>query len=169
MPPEEGNVPDLELQGGCTCGRVRYRLTKAPITVNACHCRLCQRLSGSAFALNAMIEAEYLELTGEAEPELVYIPTDLSDRTRAWRCAACGVLLFNDHPLTHDHVRFIRVGTLDQGERLAPDAHYFVSRKHPWIALPHDVPAYESLPSGEEDGPQLPPEAQVRMAAALRA
>ena len=55
-------------EGGCNCGHVRYRMTSEPLTVNCCHCRMCQRLSGTAFALNAMIEADRIELI-EGEPE----------------------------------------------------------------------------------------------------
>jgi len=46
--------------GGCDCRRVRYRLATRPLFVNCCHCRWCQRETGSAFAINAMIEAERL-------------------------------------------------------------------------------------------------------------
>jgi hypothetical protein len=157
----------MTLQGGCTCGLVRYRLKKKPITVNACHCRFCQRLSGSAFALNAMIETEYVEMIGKGEPELIHIPTDLSERTRAWRCPTCSVLLFNDHMLMNENIRFVRVGTLEEGERLPPDAHYFVSRKHPWIVVPDNVPAFDTIPTNG-GGPELPAEAKMRMARALR-
>ena len=67
----------------------------------------------------------------------------------------------------NENIHFLRVGTLEEGERLPPDAHYFVSRKHPWIAVPDDVPAYDTLPTNE-GGPELSPEAQMRIARALR-
>src|SRR5712675_1975662 len=44
------------LEGGCACGAVRYRLTSAPMFVHCCHCRDCQRQTGSAFVINALIE-----------------------------------------------------------------------------------------------------------------
>jgi hypothetical protein len=159
---------DLPLEGGCTCGMIRYRLGRAPITINVCHCRFCQRLSGSAFAINAMIEADGIELFGSGEPEGIDIPTDLSQRQRFWRCPNCAVILFNDHVMMRESIRFVRVGTLDHGERLRPDAHYFVARKHTWVLLPPDVPAYETLPESVDAGPPLSPEARARMAAALR-
>ena len=46
------------IEGGCDCRRVRYRMMTAPLFVHCCHCRWCQRESGAAFALNAMIEAD---------------------------------------------------------------------------------------------------------------
>ncbi|MES2393768.1 MAG: GFA family protein, partial [Acidobacteriota bacterium] len=51
-----------ELAGGCACGRARYRLSAPPIFVNNCHCRLCQRQTGTGSAVNAFIESDQLEL-----------------------------------------------------------------------------------------------------------
>ncbi len=137
------------LAGGCRCGRLRYRVVGRPRTVNCCHCRDCQRLTGSAFALNAAFPAGQVELLGPdwSERDLVTNP----DGGRAWRCLACGVLLFADHPAFGDVLRFVRVGTLDTGERLAPDAHYFVRSRHPWVVIPEGVVAWETLPPGECD------------------
>ena len=56
------------MEGGCTCREVRYRLSGLPLIVHACHCRWCQRESGTAFALNAMIEADRVTLLG-GEPD----------------------------------------------------------------------------------------------------
>lgn len=68
---------------------------------------------------------------------------------RAWRCLDCGVLLFTDHRAFGDALRFVRVGTLDTGERLVPDTHYFVRSKHPWVVIPDGLPAWETLPPRE--------------------
>ena len=63
------------MEGGCTCGKVRYRLSSAPMVVHCCHCRSCQRESGTAFALNAVIEADRVELLS-GEPERINTPSD---------------------------------------------------------------------------------------------
>ena len=56
-----------ELTGGCACGAVRYRLRTGPMFVHCCHCRDCQRQTGSAFVINALIETDRIErLAGEA-------------------------------------------------------------------------------------------------------
>ena len=52
--------------GGCFCGAVRYQMTSRPMFVNCCHCRDCQRQTGGAFAINAIVETDRLELEGEA-------------------------------------------------------------------------------------------------------
>ena len=54
----------MNLEGRCACGNIRYRLTAAPMIVHACHCRDCQRLSGSAFAINLWIERKFVEASG---------------------------------------------------------------------------------------------------------
>ena len=135
----------MDHEGGCRCGRLRYRLVGEPRAVNCCHCRDCQRLTGSAFAVNAVYATPDVELVGAewSERDLV---TD-TDGSRAWRCSACDVLLFADHPAFGDALRFVRVGTLDAGEHLVPDAHYFVRSKHPWVVIPEGVPAWDTLPA----------------------
>ena len=61
-------------EGGCDCRSVRYRMETAPLFVHCCHCRWCQRETGSAFALNAMIESDRVQLLA-APPELVHTPS----------------------------------------------------------------------------------------------
>ena len=136
--------PDEPLAGGCRCGRLRYQVVGKPRAVNCCHCRDCQRLTGSVFAVNAVYPTAQLELLGSewSERDMVVDP----DGARSWRCVDCGVLLFADHPAFADALRFVRVGTLDAGECLAPDAHYFVRSKHPWVVIPDGVPSWETLP-----------------------
>lgn len=153
------------LEGGCLCGFVRYRLTSLPMFVNGCHCRMCQKASGSAFAINAMIEADRVELIGEGEPEIVHPPENLPPGQTGARCPRCGTALWGHHRMFGEGIRFVHAGTLDEGERLAPDAHFFTRSKHPWILLPEGVPAYEALPA-EGDGSLWTAEVQARLAAA---
>ncbi|HEX8668453.1 MAG TPA: GFA family protein [Allosphingosinicella sp.] len=146
------------LDGGCECGRVRYRLRVDPIFVNCCHCRQCQKLTGSAFALNAMVERENVELLAGS---------DALVEEEGTRCSGCRVLLWGTLPMFGDAILFLRGGTLDEGERLTPDAHFFVRSKHPWVTPPAGVPAFETLP-GEGDKPLFGPEAAARVEAARR-
>ena len=140
--------------GRCECGGVRYRLLGEPVTVNCCHCRDCQRITGSAFAINAMIEAERIELLA-GEPVVESLHREGSGPTQAWRCGTCETLLWADHPIVGEPMRFVRAGTLEQAERLPPSAHYFVRSKHPWVTIPDGVPAYRTLPHEEgRSGPE---------------
>jgi len=51
----------MNLEGGCACRTIRYRLTANPLIVHACHCRDCQRLTGGPFAINLWIEGRFVE------------------------------------------------------------------------------------------------------------
>jgi hypothetical protein len=128
------------LEGHCTCGAVRYRLTSAPLFVHCCHCRWCQRETGASFALNALIEADrVLLLTGE--PEIVNTPSNSGKGQKIARCPTCRIALWSNYAGAGDAVRFVRVGTLDEPDRLPPDIHIFTSSKQPWVALPPGMPA----------------------------
>lgn len=151
-------------EGGCECGAVRYRLTSGPIVVNCCHCRDCQRITGSAFALNAMIETDRVAVLSGA-PEVRTLVREGERDTHAWRCGVCEALLWADHPMFGDAIRFVRVGTLDRAEALPPDAHYFLRSKHPWVTMPDGVPGYPTLPA-DGAGVALTGERAERMAKA---
>lgn len=71
------------LEGGCDCREVRYRMMTRPLFVHCCHCRWCQRETGSAFVINAMIEAERVELVAEYYDRRDYWPKESLDRREA--------------------------------------------------------------------------------------
>ncbi|HEY2709586.1 MAG TPA: GFA family protein [Caulobacteraceae bacterium] len=124
---------DPMLEGGCACGAVRYRLTSAPMFVHCCHCRDCQRQTGGAFVINALIEADRVETT-HGVSEAVAVPTDSGAPHVIDRCPACRVALWSTYG-GRTKVRFVRVGTLDQAEALAPDVHIFTRTKLPWVSV----------------------------------
>jgi hypothetical protein len=127
-------------EGGCTCGAVRYRMTSTPMFVHCCHCRWCQRETGTAFALNAMIEADRVELL-KGEVETVNTPSNSGKGQKITRCPTCRIALWSNYAGAGDAVRFVRVGTLDEPERVPPDIHIFTSTKQPWVVLPAKMPA----------------------------
>jgi hypothetical protein len=128
------------LEGGCDCKYVRYRMRSKPLYVHCCHCRWCQRESGSAFALNALIESERVELLGGA-PELVDTPSASGRGQQIARCPHCRVALWSHYSGSGPVASFIRVGTLDEPDHLPPDIHIFTSTKQPWVVLPPGMPA----------------------------
>ncbi|HEX4158734.1 MAG TPA: GFA family protein [Rhizomicrobium sp.] len=128
-------------EGGCACGAIRYRLGSRPMFVHCCHCRDCQRQTGSGFVINALIESGRIELLSGA-PEAVSMPTDSGRPHDIYRCPTCRTALWSDYG-RRPSLRFVRVGTLDEPDALAPDVHIFTRSKLRWVALPSDVPAYE--------------------------
>ncbi len=141
------------LQGGCTCGAVRYRMTSEPMYVHCCHCRWCQRESGASFALNAMIESERVGVLS-GEPEVVSTPSASGKGQKIVRCPDCRVALWSHYAGAGDAVRFVRVGTLDDPDHLPPDIHIFTASKQPWVVLPAGTPAFPAYYDREELWPK---------------
>jgi len=151
-------------EGGCTCRHVRYRVTSKPMFVHCCHCRWCQRETGTAFALNAMIEADRVELLS-GEPELVLTPSESGKGQKIWRCPNCRIAVWSNYPGAGDTVRFVRVGTLDNPDAMPPDIHIFTMSKQPWVALPEGTPATHEF----YDIKKMWPKESLERRAALRA
>jgi hypothetical protein len=131
-----------KLEGGCACGAVRYRLNSAPMFVHCCHCRDCQRQTGSAFVINALIETDRITmLSGETKP--VAMPTDSGLPHLIHRCPNCGTAAWSEYG-GRSALRFVRVGTLDDPAALSPDVHIYTRSKLPWVALPEAIPAFDA-------------------------
>lgn len=123
-----------EIDGGCACGEVRYRLKQNPIYVHCCHCRECQRHAGSAFVINAILEEKYLEVLS-GDPMAYQVPTHSGGPHAIYHCQRCQTALWSDYG--HRNVlRFVRVGTLDDPSRLPPDVHIYTRSKLPWVTVP---------------------------------
>ena len=151
-----------ELEGGCACGSVRYRLKTGPMFVHCCHCKDCQRQTGTAFVLNAIIETDRIEqLCGDLVP--VRMPTDSGGVHDIYRCPKCQTALWSDYG-GRPTIRFVRVGTLDEPSDLPPDVHIFTRSKLPWVGLPPDAKVFEIYyPTAK----LWPPESLERRKAAL--
>ena len=129
-----------QLEGGCACGAVRYRLTSDPLITHCCHCLNCQRQTGSAFVVNLLIETDRVELLS-GDPQPVDTPRDDGSAQRVFRCPTCQVAVFSQY--TRPEVRFVRGGTLDDPAGVAPDVHIFTRSKVPWVTLPETTPAFD--------------------------
>jgi hypothetical protein len=128
------------LDGGCDCRHVRYRMETAPLFVHCCHCRWCQRESGASFALNAMIESDRVTVLG-AEPELVHTPSQSGYGQDIARCPQCRIAVWSHYAGAGPLLRFVRVGTLDEPDRLPPDIHIFTTSRQPWVIIPPGMPS----------------------------
>jgi hypothetical protein len=128
------------LTGACKCGQVCFRMEVEPIITHCCHCRQCQRASGSAFRINSMIETDRLTIL-QGAPEAF----QGAGSEKVVQCPACKSALWVYHPDLGEAVAFVGVGVLDRGEQLAPEVHYFTRSKHPWVTLPPELPAFEEL------------------------
>jgi hypothetical protein len=138
-------------------------MVTAPLFVHCCHCRWCQRETGASFALNAMIEADRVELL-QGSPEVTDTPSNSGKGQKIYRCSVCRVALWSNYAGSGVAVRFVRVGTLDDPDALSPDIHIFTSSKQPWVVLPEGIPA---VPEYYDRKIYWPAESQERRIALL--
>lgn len=150
-------------EGGCSCGHVRYRVEGGPIFVNNCHCRLCQRQTGSTSVVNAYFESEAVTLL-EGELTEHEVAAGSGGPHIICRCSQCGSALWSHYPRLGRLGLGLRLGTMDDPGAFAPDAVIFTESKMPWVALPEGIPAFETVYNPFE---LLPPERVVRLQAML--
>ena len=132
----------MTIEGGCRCGRVRYRAApdKLP-NAYACHCLDCQTWSGSAFSVQVFLAEDQLELTGEpALFELTSADGMRVSRQRA--CPVCFSRVYNTNSARPGSAT-LRAGTLDRSDELTLVAHIWTKRKLRGIEIPDGVPSWE--------------------------
>lgn len=129
-----------ELSGKCACGNVRYEIRSEPLFTQACHCRDCQRTTGSAFVIHTIVCEEDFQITGETRMGIG--PTGSGAGCELHSCVSCGVIVWVRYRYHKVPVIAVRAGTLENPDAVAPQAHIFTSRKLPWVSLPADVPSF---------------------------
>jgi hypothetical protein len=129
-------------QGGCQCGRVRYTISVEPLFLAACHCKECQRASGSAFGLSLMVPHGGFAVEGELKS--FERPTDSGRRLRGYFCPECGTRIY--HQRSDAPVVNVRAGTLDDTSWLKPNLHAWLSSKQPWTPIPEGAATHLTQP-----------------------
>lgn len=130
-------LPNFPIDGGCQCGAVRYRLTAPPLAVYTCHCRDCQRASGTG-EISMPIHRGMLEpIRGSLA---AFDKTAESGRVvRMLRCAECGTKVWNE-PLASPTLLVLKPATLDDFRWAAPIGNIWTDSRLPWVAIdPHLV------------------------------
>ncbi len=142
-----------QLEGGCSCGAVRYRLTSRPMFTHCCHCLDCQKQTGSAFAINGLIETACIEmLSGDDAIQVVAMPSPSGRGHEIHRCQACEVALWSDYG-KRGYLRFLRVATLDEPHAIEPDVHIFTRSKVPWVRIPEGARAFDVFYDMKQEWP----------------
>lgn len=131
------------LKGQCACGSVRFQMKTKPIVVHCCHCSECQRQTGSAFVLNAIIEADRVTCDGPVTE--IALPTPSGNGQVITRCKECGVAVFSNYLSRKGKLRYIRVGALDEPDQCPPNVHIFTSSMLPWMKLGPGIPVFENF------------------------
>jgi len=148
-------------EGSCQCGKVRVRIMREPFAVHCCHCRTCQRETGSSYALNGLIEAEHVQVLSGA-PERVETPSQSGKGQSVWRCPDCMVALWSTFGGMGENAAFVRIGMLDNPDAFAPDLHIFTRSKQPWVVLPQGAPSFEGYYSQKRYEELFGPERAAR-------
>jgi hypothetical protein len=130
-----------DLTGGCFCGAVRYRLTDRPMFTHCCHCRECQRRTGSAFVINAIIETSRIEVL-EGAPARKGVPGTSGRPQDLYFCETCATPLWSDYG-ARGWLRFVRVSSLDDPTAVEPDIHIFTRTRLPWVKIPEGALAVD--------------------------
>ncbi len=130
------------MEGRCACGEVRYRLADRPFAVHCCHCRSCQRETGSAFVINGLIETGRVEVVSGA-PQTVDTPSESGRGQLIVRCPTCHVALWSHYGGMGAKAAFVRVGTLHDPDACPPQVHIFARSKQPWVVLPEGAATFE--------------------------
>ena len=125
--------------GGCLCGAIRYESSESPIQAGTCHCRTCQKSTGSAFMTIAGFSRSAFRFTS-GEPKL-YRSSSIMDKGF---CSNCGSSLFDQYlvrtPGFDPDIVFVQLGTLDHPEAVSLDFHYGVETQLPWVHFDDDLP-----------------------------
>lgn len=136
-------MTDVKIEGGCDCGHIRYQLMNKPLFVHCCHCTWCQRETGSAFALNAIIETSNVKVTKDS-PVLIDTPTESGKGQKIARCPNCQVAVWSHYLGLGEVTAFVKVGTLDDANHAPPDINIFTRSKLDWVRLSDSIPCFEA-------------------------
>ena len=134
----------VPMSGGCACGAVRYECSAAPLASFNCHCRDCQRETGSAFAAIIMVPTAAFRVV-RGEPRYFGVKADSGFVTKRAFCAECGSSLFGD-PERVPALRTIRVGSLDDPSGFRPARDIYTASAQPWDFMNPDLPKSPQLP-----------------------
>ena len=128
-------------EGGCQCGRVRYRVEDEPLAVAACHCTECQRQTGSAFGMSMVVPRDAFRLTsGELR---TFTRKAYSGGTVVCAfCPECGTRITHA-PSKMPKTLNVKPGTLDDTSWLTPALHVWLASKQSWVPVPDGVPRFD--------------------------
>lgn len=140
------------VEGGCVCKHIRYKLLTPPLITVCCYCTWCQRETGSAFILNAMIEADRVALLTGNKPFAIATPTHSGNGQDVFRCPKCYVAVWSDYGST-GALKWVKVGTLDHPEACPPQVQIFTENLQPWLSLLEtdlDIPVFRQYYDKED-------------------
>ncbi|CAH9051598.1 Putative glutathione-dependent formaldehyde-activating enzyme [Pseudoalteromonas holothuriae] len=128
-------------QASCLCGKVQIQIDGAISDIIHCHCSLCRKSSGTAFATNGFVNTDELHIVSGQE-YIKFFEFKLG-RKRHF-CAHCASPLFSSNSDLPDKLR-LRLGILDSNINERPMSHNFVTSQANWEDLDAGLPRYETF------------------------
>lgn len=132
------------IEGGCVCGKVRYRATGNPLWGSFCHCRECQRFSGAGHLPVMGVDGAGFSVQGE--PRRFTLAGGSGKPATRWFCGDCGSLLYGETEAIAGLI-IVYVGSLDDPSIFKPQARLNIKHRHAWDAV-DDLPAFHGMPPG---------------------
>jgi len=134
-----------DIEGGCACGAVRFRISGDLIGSGACHCRACQYAAGGAPTYVVLAPAAGFAVT-KGEPKVYYSKGDSgADVGRAF-CPDCGTPLYSMAADGSMPFMPVKVGALDDPSVHSPQIHLYVSEAQPWHQMAPGLPQFPKMP-----------------------
>ena len=132
-------------EGGCACGAIRYRSESAPIYMGNCHCRDCQRATGTAYFAAVQVKADDFRML-QGEPGWYETLADRGHAMRRAFCPQCGSPLFLINT-RRENVWILYAGSLDDPSWFKPSRDIYTDSAQPWDVMHEDLPKYPGMPS----------------------
>ncbi len=127
-----------KIEGGCLCGKVRYSSEAEPVMQLVCHCKTCQKNSGSAHSLNVAVPKESLSVSGDSPKTYVDHSGASGKPFNRHFCGECGSHVYSDGE-AYGPLVFVKAGTLDDASWIDPPLHIWCAEKLPFIAIPESA------------------------------
>jgi hypothetical protein len=133
-----------EMTGGCLCGQIRYSANADPVFVGVCHCKNCQRQTGTAFSVLVGVPKASMSIRGKLKAFRGI--GDSGQPVERNFCPECGSPIFTDAIAIPD-VAFIKAGTLDDTGWLDPKTHIYCESKVQWTLVPEGSQQFAKMPA----------------------
>jgi len=130
------------IKGGCLCGSVRYEITGPLLDADHCHCSMCRRQHGAAFATYADFRpGDFKWISGEGHVKIFETPAGAG-----WCfCSECGSTLAGTE---NGRITSVTLGTVEGDPGIKPGSHIFTGSKARWYEITDDLPQFEERPPG---------------------
>ena len=125
-------------QASCLCGAVKFSIKKGIKDIVCCHCSLCRKAQGSAFATNGNVETKDFHFIS-GEDNLTHYSSS-ETQTKSF-CKTCGSPVMSRNSLNPEIIR-IRLGSIESDISERPEAHIFVASKANWEEISSNLPKY---------------------------